>query len=162
MLLDGPPSASAVPIQQSSPLPLALPAGLHFAGRVTTPFDSDTAAAGDPFEGILQTTIRNKRHEVLAPAGTRFHGRILRVQQHRGQIQFALRFETLEVRGMDMPLRASPDTTLFARYRYLGGLMFVLRDASSPDTTTFAFQGEHLRLPQFDWGWTTLPADNKK
>jgi hypothetical protein len=162
MLPDGPPNASAALVQQSSPLPSSLPAGLRFAGRLTTPFDSDTAAAGDPFEGTLRKTILDKDHQVLAPAGTRLHGRILRVQKHRGQIQIALRFETVELHGLNVPLRASPDTTLFAPNRYRDGIMFILREASSPDTTVISFDGEHLRLPQFDWSWTTLAPDNKK
>jgi hypothetical protein len=163
MLLEVPPSAGGALVQQSSPaLPAVLPAGVHFDCRVTTPLDSDTAAAGDPFEAVLRTTIRNKEHAVLAPAGTRLRGRLLRVEQRGGQTQIALQFETMDVRGATIPLRATPDLTQLRQNRYVAGTMFISRDRSSPESATIAFHGEHLHLSQFDWGWTTLPSDNKK
>lgn len=162
ILLEEPSNSSAAVAGRSSPAPSReLPNGLHLQCRITTPLDSDTAAAGDPIEAVLRAPIRNKEHEVIAPAGALLHGRLLHVGHRRGQAQIAFRFETIEVPEGTVPFRAKVDSTWYPQSRYRVGAMFISPDQVSADISVITFHGERLRLHQLDWGWTTLPLDHK-
>ncbi|HEX2331248.1 MAG TPA: hypothetical protein VHN74_21165, partial [Candidatus Angelobacter sp.] len=80
-----------------------LPAGLPFEARITTTVDSDIAAAGDPIEAVLLSPIRSSNHKaVLAPAGTRIHGRLSNFRWRSKPVtkyELTLRFESVEING---------------------------------------------------------------
>jgi hypothetical protein len=131
-------------------------------GRIVTPIDSETAAAGDPIDAVLRKPLRGAANVTLAPAGALLHARLKRVEQWLGgYTQIALQFETIEVNGAAIPLRARADLAPLASWTRGAGGMLVSRDPTSLDTTTFTLRGEHLHLRQFDWGWTTLPVNSK-
>jgi hypothetical protein len=138
----------------------ALPAGLRFTGRLVTTIDSDTSAAGDPIELVLGSPIRDKEGQELAPAGARLHARLLGLEQHSARYDFfrvTLRFESIELNGHTIPLRAAPDHSLVNRRSFGGTPVFTAVDAGSEDLTAFVFPEEHLRLKKLEWNWITLP-----
>jgi hypothetical protein len=71
--------------------------------------DLEHAAAGDRIEGRLGTLMRE------APAGAKVEGRLMRVElQHSGAPErtVALRWETIEINGLKIPLTLKPDRRL--------------------------------------------------
>jgi hypothetical protein len=93
----------AVPGKPRPPLPVRLPVDL----RLTTPIDTDIAAAGDE---IAATVVRDihayQSNEVLIPAGAVAHGRISRVERHFSPAEYILigfAFESLEFDGQWSP-----------------------------------------------------------
>jgi hypothetical protein len=172
LLPEAPPSGPAAEVNHES-APQPLPAGLHFAGRIVTPIDSETAAAGDPVEVALRQPLRDGEN-TIAPAGALLHARLSRVeQQASGLTQIALRFETIELNGTTLALRATPDLTPMDRSRFaaitsdLGPLdrsrfrdvTQVSQDATSLDTTVLTVRGVRLQFRQLDLRWTTLPVE---
>ena len=71
------------------------------------------AAAGDRIEGRLVEALRDpKTQKVLAPAGAQVAGRLTRVElKHSGSGEYtvALRWETLQAGGQNVPLNLKPD-----------------------------------------------------
>jgi len=160
LLFEAPQDHPATPATQNSAAPGQLPAGLHLQGRIATPIDSDTAAAGDPIDIVLLKPLRDA-NRLIAAAGTPIHARLKRVEQWpAGYTQVTLQFETIELNGTASPLRARADLAPLAMTRGAGS-MLVSRDPASLDTTTLTYRGGHLHFRQFDWGWTTLPLDAK-
>jgi hypothetical protein len=97
--------------QGASPAPaISIPPGLPIDCRILTRIDSDTAAAGDPVEGVLRSPIRVKNGPILAPKGARVHGRLRyfaeRYQPH-DFFQLGIRLESVEVNGVLVPLHAA-------------------------------------------------------
>jgi hypothetical protein len=88
-----------------------LPADLPFQLALTTPIDSATAAAGDPFRAELTRAIRDKRNGILVPKGAAVRGRIVRIertyQAGTQLLTLGVRLETINVNGVQEPLRAS-------------------------------------------------------
>jgi hypothetical protein len=88
------------------------PAGLMVAVELTTMIDCANAAAGDRIEGRLITGIHGPHQEVLAPEGAKVEGRLMRAETRHlqpGEFTIALRWETLDVNGVKMPLSLRPD-----------------------------------------------------
>ncbi len=167
LLFDAPQSNTGTAVTPPSqlPPPNPLPAGLHFDCRIVTPIDSDTAAAGDTIEAVLRSPIRDKKNGVLAPAGTRLHGRLLEIEYRGGLIpifQIVVQFETIELNGRNVPFSAAPESTPLERgfwMRSYPGSIPISPDHPT-EIGTFIFRQEHLRLQQFDWRWTTLSPDS--
>jgi hypothetical protein len=172
LFLQGPPSGPDAEVKHES-APPPLPPGLHFTGRIVTPVDSETAAAGDPIEVVLRKPLRDGKNSI-APAGALLHARLVRVeQQAAGFTIIALRFETMELNGTTIPLRATADLTPMDRSRFaaitsdLGPLdrsrftdvTLVSQDAASLDTTVLTVRGARLLVRQLDLRWTTLPLE---
>jgi len=91
---------------------VAWPSGLRVSIESATPMDSETSAAGDRIEGRLLGALRDAGGKVLAPAHARVSGRLLRVEvRHPSppQVTFALRWETIEIDGVNQPLNLRPD-----------------------------------------------------
>jgi hypothetical protein len=164
MLLEAPPS-SAVTGVKAPPVPLgSLPEGLHFETRITTPIDSDTASAGDPIEAVLRSPMRDKEHAVVAPAGSRLHGRLVRIQYQANpaeHFQIGVQLESIEIAGRSIPLKA-------ARYAitHPGAIIYydmarTSRAEGNAGVGIFVFLGPRLRLKQFDSEWITLSSDSK-
>jgi hypothetical protein len=156
-----PTAAAAAPALES---PAPLPAGLNFKAHITSPLDSDTAAAGDPIEAVLAAPMRDKKKNVLAPAGALLHGRLRSVKSWTGpfdSLQIGLQFESIEVGSKKVPLSAilyPPPRAMFigaSRMRFL-----------KPDDSfiggTFFFNDTHLRPKQLDSEWITVAPDEEK
>jgi len=147
--------------RDSTAPPKSLPPGLRLLGRIVTPVDSDTAAAGDPIDVVLRKPLRYGNNVVIAPAGTPLHARLTRVQQWVGNYtQIAFQFETIEINGVKVPLRAQADFSPVGPSRVPGSTV-VSQSSASRDITTINIRGERAHFRQFDWGWTTLPIDPK-
>ncbi|HEY6270901.1 MAG TPA: hypothetical protein VIX19_02785 [Terriglobales bacterium] len=141
--------------------PATFPAGLHFRGRIITPIDSDTAAAGDPIEIVLRSPIRDKNNVELAAAGTRLHGRLVGLEFHAGSLDYvriSIQFESIELKGKPVTLHAVPDSSQAIGISVFRAPVSVSRDDISTSTTVLLFRKARLRLEKFDWGWTTLAA----
>jgi hypothetical protein len=86
-----------------------LPVAIELTGAVTFA----QFAAGDRIEGRLAEPIRDAQGSaVLAPAGAKVEGRIMRLELHRmgaGEYVVALRWETVEVEGVKLPLALKPN-----------------------------------------------------
>jgi hypothetical protein len=80
----------------------SVPAGLRFAFALTSPIETDTAAAGDPFAGKLAEPLLDGKHKVFAQMGSLVEGRLLRVQSSpfpREEVILILKPETVEING---------------------------------------------------------------
>jgi hypothetical protein len=160
LFFDVPQDHPVTPAAQNAGKPDRLPAGLHFLGRVMTPVDSETAAAGDQIEVVLRKPLRGANNVLIAPAGATLHARLKRVEQWLGSFtRITLQFETMELNGTAVPLSARADMAP-PMLRDLAS-MVVSRDPASLDTTSITLRGDHLHFLQLDWGWTTLPLDTK-
>jgi hypothetical protein len=156
-------AASVTPAAEP-PAPLA--SGLSFHAHITTTVDVDTAAAGDPIEAVLTRPMRDKKKEVIAPAGARLHGHLRTVQWWTDpfdSLQIGVQFETIEIGGRNVPLSAvlpSPPRPVF-----VGTGSYRMR-FQKPDNSfiggTFYFKELHLRPRQLDSEWITVSPDEQK
>jgi hypothetical protein len=146
--------------------PDPLPSGLHFKAHVTTPVASETAATGDPIEAVLTAPIRDKKKEVIAPAGAILHGRLRAVRSWMDPVdslQIGLQFESLEIGGKKVPLNAifyAPPPAMF-----VGGSPYRMRFLKPEEPFiggTFFFNEGHLRPKQLDAEWITVSPNEKK
>jgi hypothetical protein len=160
---------SASPTAASKPAeapPAALPTGLRFNAHITTPLETETAAAGDPIEAVLTNPMRDKKKQVIAPAGALLNGRLRMVRfwsDPFNSLQIAVQFESIEIGGRKVPLNAilyAPVYPLFmgaSRYR----MRFLTLDDSFIGGMFFLNEG-HLRAKQLDSEWITVaPAERK-
>lgn len=157
------PAAAGTPAMEP---PAPLPAGLRFSAHVTTALDMDMAAAGDPIEAVLTTPMRDKKKEVIAPAGARLHGRLRTVKWWTDpfdSLQIGVQFETIEIGGRNVPLSAvlpSPPGPVF-----VGTGSYRMR-FQKPDNSfiggTFFFNDVHLRPKQLDSEWITVTPREEK
>jgi len=89
------------------------PAGLPVTIELTTRVQADVAAAGDRIEGRLSKPIRAPGQQAtLGPQGARVAGRLMRVEKHYShpaELTVALRWETLEINGIETALQLIPD-----------------------------------------------------
>ena len=166
VLTDGvePPQAGAPKNQSQQPAQTPFPPGLHFDWRLLTPIDSDNAAAGDPVEAILRAPLRDKKGAILAPAGSRLHGRLGRFAQHAflgGYFEVEFQFEFIDLNGQRVPLSAQlQGANTWLPYR---GRMTAARDAFASAGASYFFTNPHLKLDRLDSrGVTTLPNAGKK
>ena len=97
----------------SDTAPIRLPAGLPVIVDITTPIYCDRAAAGDRIAGRLEKAVLDgHRQATLAPEGAVLEGRLMRVETHHAKpadVTIAVRWETIEIQGMKVPLRLVPD-----------------------------------------------------
>ena len=85
-----------------------MPAGLPFTFELTVPLSAQTAAAGDPFFAKLSGALRYNG-KILAKAGSKIEGRLLRVEIRRTPpfaANFVLKPATLEINGVSVPFAA--------------------------------------------------------
>ena len=88
-----------------------IPWGLRFRLELTSPIDSDAAAAGDRFTARLVSPLVDGAR-VLAPAGAVVEGRISRLKIYYGpaaEVVLGLSPETLEIHGTKVPIGAMPE-----------------------------------------------------
>jgi hypothetical protein len=161
------PESTSAPAVTLAPLtPAPVPAGLHFRARIITPIDSDTSAAGDPIEAVLLSPILANDYE-WAPAKARLHGHLLALEQrmsNQKSFRVSAQFESIDVNGVSVPLRAAPD--LSPGMRTAGGIyrteISVFSNNPARENSGFISRKEHLHLENFDWNWTTLPSSSKQ
>lgn len=149
--------AGAKPAPSEPPAPL--PAGRHFKARITTPIDSNTAAAGDPIEAILRSPMRDKHKAILAPAGARLHGRLRNVKwwsEPSGHYQITVQFESIEIGGNNVPLNAVLPGPRTAAFTNMPSRVMLLRPDQPSVGGTFSFRDDHLLLKQLDSDWITV------
>ena len=164
MLLQAPKEPDASPGSNTQLTPSkSLPAGLRFYARILTPIDSDSAAAGDPVEGILRSPMRDRQNHVIAPAGASLHGRLLLLERQidpADYFKIGVRLESVEVGGTEIPL-AALTYPVRTRTRVDGNLfgLIVPPDDPSAGVATFLFRNQHLRLKQLDSEWITVARD---
>jgi hypothetical protein len=149
-------------VAPAAPGPAPLPAGLAFNARIITPIDSDTAAAGDPIEAVLRSTLYGRHKELIAPAGARIHGRLTgvhwRAKPELNQ-QISMRFETIEVNGRNVPLSAilEPPHVKVLTGTFTSTLQTIPPKPANPYLGgIFSFRQEHLRLKTLDARWITV------
>jgi len=93
--------AAAGPAVTKAALP-PLPPNVRLLIGLSTPIDTEIAAAGDGVDGVLLRDVIDKRQRTLAKADDRVHGRILRLRQYMRPAPrwyVALRFDTIERQG---------------------------------------------------------------
>lgn len=138
-----------------------LPSGLRFDARITTPIDSETSAAGDPVEAVLRSPLRDAKKNVLAPAGARLHGRLRRFEMNGSRrddfFQIAVQFESIEIDGKNVPLRATTYRTQYVPGRIAGRFLDSGEDELVDGFGTLIFYGKQLHLKQYDAEWISLP-----
>lgn len=162
---DEPTVAGSVATTPAPEAPTALPAGLRFNAHVTTPLEIETAAAGDPIEAILASPMRDKKKQIIAPAGALLHGRLRTVKSLNDPfdaIQIGVQFESIEIGGKKVPLSAilyPPPAMYLSRYSYR---MRFLKPDYSFVGGTFFFNETRLRPKQLDSEWITVAPDEHK
>jgi len=162
---DEPTVAGSVATTPAPEAPTALPAGLRFNAHVTTPLQIETAAAGDPIEAILTSPMRDKKKQIIAPAGALLHGRLWTVKSWNDPfdaIQIGVQFESIEIGGKQVPLSATlypPRAIYLPGYSYR--MRFLERDYSFVGGTFF-FNETRLLPKQLDSEWLTVaPGEHK-
>jgi len=142
---------------------------LHFSARIITPIDSDQAAAGDPIEAVLRSTLRDRNKAVIARAGARLHGHLSGVRWQADPVpnhQITVRLESIELDGGSVPFNAIQEPPHPAVLTGTGGSMsrlMLLKPNPPLSGGTFIFREEHLRLKNLDAQWVTVgPAAEKK
>jgi hypothetical protein len=145
-------------------LPPAIPEQLSFSMELLTPFDSDTAAAGDRFIARLTAPLRDGNH-LIAPKGATVEGRLsdVEIEFHPAEkVTFGLIPESLQIHGSKVPLAAQLDVYAQVRkeHRKLKGLQFYL-PAPGERPHQFLLVGRHAVLPKgFTSEWLTIALRN--
>jgi hypothetical protein len=143
---------------QSSVAPAApLPAGISLSLALTSPIDTDTAAAGDVFKARLREPVRTSGR-VLVPAGATVEGRIVQMQHSAIQPQqftISLMLEKVEVRGVATPL--------FARISWVGGSTSISLPplGQSPLVAALVFKtnsNRYIVRSGYQTNWVTVAA----
>jgi len=144
----------------------AWPEGLAVAIDVTTPIDSDTAAAGDRIEGRLAAPIYDAEHRELAPQGALAVGRLMRVAVHHQdprRVTVMLFWETLQLNGAPARLKLTPHRnarSMAATAAPAGlrrrGTEFVLPPRNEEAYAVYTFPGErHVVIRGLHTQWFT-------
>ncbi len=85
---------------------VSIPGGLSFRARITTSIDSERSAAGDVIEAVLLSDLQDGQGVVIAPVGTRLHGRLLQVAGSTSRVQIRAQLDSLDLNG-PVPISAS-------------------------------------------------------
>lgn len=132
--------------------PAAIPSALMFECRIVTPIDSDRSAAGDPVEAVLRSPLRDWNRKVLAPAGTRIHGRLARftalsaTRTAKASFEVGIQFHSIDLRKAAVPFAAN-----LAKVHVRGAI-----ETNLPKQIGVAtFYERELHLKQFDTTWMT-------
>ena len=165
-MIFGQDTASPNPAPANTPAPSPappLPAGLQFSAHITTPVDIDKAAAGDPIEAVLTAPMRDKKKAVVAPVGTRLHGRLRTVKVWAAAfhtVQIGIQFESIEIEGKSVPLNAIylPVRPMFISAPYSTRF----RPDESFVGGTFFFNDVHIRPKDLDAEWVTVTPREQK
>ena len=168
-MIFGEETLSAGPTAVSKPAmdpPAALPTGLRFNAHITTPLETETAAAGDPIEAVLTNPMRDKKKQIIAPAGALLNGRLRMVRfwsDPFNSLQIAVQFESIEIGGRKVPLNAMLYAPLYPMF--MGASRYRMRFLTAGDSFIggmFFLNEGHLHAKQLDSEWITVaPAELK-
>jgi hypothetical protein len=156
------PAASAAKAEAP---PSAIPEGLRFALVLSLPIQTDAAAAGDRFVGVLADALRGAKSKVLAPKGAVVEGRLLRVEtfERPPQVFVVMRPRTVEVNGVKLPLAAGLDWQSAAtvnRDALKRRVSIYLPQPGEEQSGVFRFSGQHVTVPKgFRSEWRTVGAN---
>jgi len=150
-------------VQATTAPPSPLPAGMSLSLALTSPIDTDTAAAGDIVTAKLRKAVRTSK-EVLAPAGAKVEGRIVQMQHWLNQprhFTIALLLEKFEVSGVATPLYAKLSREPGSTRIYLPST------GQSPLVAAFEFttdKSRHIVPAGYQTTWVTVapPMEKKK
>jgi len=153
--------------ETSAHIPAAspLPEGIAFDCRIITPIDSDTPA-GRPIEAIFRAPLRDRNKTLLAPQGAHIHGRLVRLADHKGALDYfevGVRLESIELKGAEVPLHARLADQAAPPINYLSWddrkeMLADFPAAPPRNVGIFFFVREKLHVRQIDSAWiTTLP-----
>ena len=141
---------------------LDLPPGLPVTVDLITAIDSDQSAAGDVMEGRLTKPIRDARQKTLVPEGARVQGRLMRVEtRHSVQPEYtiALRWESVEIDGVKMPISLRPDRQPGISVSGLPGALVAMRRRGMaielPRPGEGAYGVYHSRVGRVESGFRT-------
>lgn len=88
-----------------------LPGKVRLLIGLSQPINTETAAAGDQVDGFLLRDATDGKLRPIAKAQDRVHGRVLRLQQYMEPTPrwfVAIRFDTIERNGVDLPIVLKP------------------------------------------------------
>ncbi len=100
-----------------------IPSGLTFFIGLTQKIDPSVAAAGDPIKGELMKAVEIPEGNVTLPKGTIVNGRICALLMEYGakaNLEFGVRWESLEREGTPQPLRLSLEAAVARTARTAG------------------------------------------
>jgi hypothetical protein len=150
-----PDSASPTSGSASAEVPREIPPGRPFDCRILSTIDSDTSAAGDPIEAVLRTPIADPGGRVLAPAGTRIHGRLIGFTEHpaasgqKESYEVQVQLRSLELNGKRVPIAANvANETTPARGA-------PIRLNLHPQSGSFIFYEKKLHVANIEAKWIT-------
>src|SRR5258708_3918011 len=124
--------------------------------------DSDQAAAGDPIETVLLSTLHGRNKAVIARAGVRLHGHLSGVRWRAApepNYQITVRLESIELDGRNAPFNAileSPHPVVLMGTGASMSRMMLLKPDAPLSGGTFSFRQEHLNLKNLDAQWVTV------
>jgi hypothetical protein len=157
---DGEPAGGEVPVAASASGPL--PAGLSLSLALTSPIDTDTAAAGDVFVAKLRKPVRIA-HEVVAAAGSAVEGRIVQMQHWMGTPRS---FTICVLLSMEVDGRATPLYARLSREDESRGV-HLPPFGQSPLAAALVFatdKSRHIVPAGYQTNWITVdpPAEERK
>ena len=139
---------------------------MRFNAHITTPLETETAAAGDPIEAVLTNPMRDKKKQIIAPAGALLNGRLRMVRfwsDPFNSLQIAVQFESIEIGGRKVPLNAMLYAPLYPMF--MGASRYRMRFLTAGDSFIggmFFLNEGHLHAKQLDSEWITVaPAELK-
>jgi hypothetical protein len=150
------------------PSDIHLPPGVILTLALLNPIDGGTAAAGDAVTAKVAKTVRSRdAKEVLVPAGSIVHGRILQMRRQHTSSQFLISivFETLEMNGTVSPISVQLERELKAEKRTENEIHSRLPGFSFPPPAAgekgslFAMpakSGGYVMAAGFESNWITL------
>ncbi len=149
--------ASAKNVSAAGPPP-SIPPNLEFECRITTTIDSDTAAAGDRIEAVLRSPLKDSSGKVVAPAGTRLHGRLMTFARHPGSAGRKESYEIgVQLRSIDLDATRVPFAAALVNGIQNKGAS--VRLTLHPGIGSFIFYDKRVHLANLDSKWiTTAPA----
>jgi hypothetical protein len=162
---DAPAAAPAAADPATEKLRAPLPSGLAVELRLTTPIDTNTAAAGDAVSAIVLRAVHPPRStDILIPAGSVVHGRLSLVERHLlpiANVMVAIAWESLEVDGEPSPFAAilNDGGAGDGWARGGGGVPLQTRTRipiGRANTFSFPFEKHHLIAAGTVSGWTTV------
>jgi hypothetical protein len=170
LIFDDPPASAQTPASASAKSKtVTLSDGLKVSVALTQSIDPATAAAGDPVTGRLTRPIKDQSIDLTIPKGAKVNGRVfglLSVYVGGNNLEFALKWESIELDGVSHPLDLSLKGAISgsAKLPVIRGHFPEIRSglrAEQRGVGFFLFPEvfENYQIPAgFETEWVTLPA----